>query len=259
MNKLFDAAMETLSQFLKSSNNESLVNEKKQYVFMRLGASSEERSHVEIVTRFVGFEDTDRKIELREPRSVEPSYLISIWKEQGLDFFVVNSVQEAFFYRLLGGLALIETEVSKEEFPEHWKQLSSVMTGARGFKSKKDLDKNTFQKAPSPKKRMKVLKRDERKCRICGRSPANNSDIELHLHHIRPWSEGGVTDPENLLTLCHTCHNGLEPHFDASLFDYTNKESFSMTEYAKKIRDETNIYRTKMLEIFKEGFESSNS
>lgn len=64
---------------------------------------------------------------------------------------------------------------------------------------------------------MKVLKRDKNRCRICGRSPSDYEDVVLHVHHTRPWGKRGVTDINNLITLCHTCHNGLDPHEDQSL------------------------------------------
>jgi predicted restriction endonuclease len=72
--------------------------------------------------------------------------------------------------------------------------------------------------APTRKMRMTIIKRDGYKCRACGRTPANDVDIELHVHHIFPWGQGGVTEEENLITLCDTCHDGLEPHFDFDLF-----------------------------------------
>lgn len=74
---------------------------------------------------------------------------------------------------------------------------------------------------------MQILKRDGRRCRICGRNPDNHVDLELHLHHIRPWEKGGVTDPKNLITLCHTCHSGLDPHHDPSLFSYLRPDGAS--------------------------------
>lgn len=32
------------------------------------------------------------------------------------------------------------------------------------------------------------------------------SDGELEIHHIKPVAEGGGDEPENLITLCHSCH-----------------------------------------------------
>jgi ribosomal protein S14 len=93
-------------------------------------------------------------------------------------------------------------------------------SGRAGFKDLDAFEPTALKRAPTPKLRMQVLARDNRKCRICGRSPSNYSDIELHVHHIRPWAKGGITGPDNLITLCHTCHDGLEPHFDANLYSY---------------------------------------
>lgn len=56
--------------------------------------------------------------------------------------------------------------------------------------------------------RFKVLKRDNFKCVYCGKSPANNSNVKLHVDHIVPWSKGGETVIENLQTLCSKCNLG---------------------------------------------------
>lgn len=69
---------------------------------------------------------------------------------------------------------------------------------------------------------MAVLCRDNRRCRVCGRRPDDDVDIVLEVHHIRPWAKGGATEMSNLITLCHTCHAGLDPHFDRGLFDYVD-------------------------------------
>jgi hypothetical protein len=29
---------------------------------------------------------------------------------------------------------------------------------------------------------------------------------------------GGLTEIDNLITLCHTCHIGLDPHFELGLY-----------------------------------------
>jgi hypothetical protein len=47
-----------------------------------------------------------------------------------------------------------------------------------------------------------VMKRDNFKCKICGRSPATHPGLILHVDHIKPWSEDGETVLENLQTLC---------------------------------------------------------
>ncbi|MDP2806205.1 MAG: HNH endonuclease [Gallionellaceae bacterium] len=56
--------------------------------------------------------------------------------------------------------------------------------------------------------RYKVLCRDKFRCVICGRSPAKDHNIELHVDHIHPWSKGGQNIEENLRTLCFDCNLG---------------------------------------------------
>jgi hypothetical protein len=97
---------------------------------------------------------------------------------------------------------------------------ASIPHGRIGYQSPDMFEDSAFRRAPTPKIRMQVFTRDRRKCRICGRRPDDNSDLVLHVHHVRPWEKGGVTDPSNLITLCHTCHAGLDPHDDPSLFEY---------------------------------------
>lgn len=53
-----------------------------------------------------------------------------------------------------------------------------------------------------------VMRRDDFKCRICGKSPANNPGTELEVDHIIPWSKGGETVIDNLQTLCFECNQG---------------------------------------------------
>jgi hypothetical protein len=45
-----------------------------------------------------------------------------------------------------------------------------------------------------------LVEAGHRCCRCASNSP------ELDLHHIRPQSEGGIDDPDNLIVLCPTCH-----------------------------------------------------
>lgn len=56
--------------------------------------------------------------------------------------------------------------------------------------------------------RFLVMKRDNFKCCMCGRSPAATIGLELHIDHIVPWSKGGETVIDNLQTLCSDCNLG---------------------------------------------------
>jgi hypothetical protein len=53
-----------------------------------------------------------------------------------------------------------------------------------------------------------VMRRDNFKCKACGRSPATDPTIILHVDHIEAWSRDGKTVLENLQTLCSVCNIG---------------------------------------------------
>jgi 5-methylcytosine-specific restriction endonuclease McrA len=53
-----------------------------------------------------------------------------------------------------------------------------------------------------------VHRRDNFKCRICGRSPATHPGVVLRVDHIIPWDSGGETVIENLQALCEPCNGG---------------------------------------------------
>ncbi len=53
-----------------------------------------------------------------------------------------------------------------------------------------------------------VMRRDNFKCKNCGRSPATDQSIILHVDHKKAWANGGETVLENLQTLCSVCNIG---------------------------------------------------
>jgi hypothetical protein len=58
----------------------------------------------------------------------------------------------------------------------------------------------------SDKLRLKVFKRDNYACVLCGRSPSNDLGTSLHVDHLTPFSKGGDHSLENLRTLCDRCN-----------------------------------------------------
>ena len=66
----------------------------------------------------------------------------------------------------------------------------------------------TTPRAPSLRLRFKVFQRDRFTCRACGRSPATESGVVLHVDHIVPYSGPGETILDNLQTLCGQCNLG---------------------------------------------------
>lgn len=61
---------------------------------------------------------------------------------------------------------------------------------------------------PNLRLRFLVMRRDNFRCQHCGKSPATHPNVELHIDHIVPYSQGGETVSENLQTLCKECNVG---------------------------------------------------
>ena len=145
-------------------------------------------------------------------------------------------------FLVAGGHALVEVSIAKQAFPEKLKPLPCHPNGRSGFIGGGLVEPGANRRAPTPKLRMAVLKRDGFRCRICGRKPDDNVDLVLHVHHIRPWEIGGMTRQANLITLCHTCHGGLDPHFEMSLLEYVEQDD-AATQWGKFHSDVANYRR----------------
>ena len=74
--------------------------------------------------------------------------------------------------------------------------------------SKELMNKHRTKREVSDRLRFKIMRRDNFKCKLCGRSPAIDPKVILHVDHIKPWSKGGETTFENLQTLCSACNIG---------------------------------------------------
>ncbi len=188
-----------------------------EYYSVTLTGDKQGRILRSVYSHWVDFADKDRRIEIRAASLVRAEIAVATWRQAGERCLIVDSPKDLLVFFLVGGHAVIEKRLSESQIATWLQPEQVVPDGILGFTAVCNLPPNFHNRAPRPKLRMQVLKRDGFRCRICGRRPTDNSDIELHVHHIRPWAEGGVTMERNLITLCHTCHNGLAPHYEPTL------------------------------------------
>ena len=57
----------------------------------------------------------------------------------------------------------------------------------------------------TPKQRIHILRRDGYRCQC----PGCPNQLYLHVHHLTYYCQNGTTTPDNLLTLCASCHRNL--------------------------------------------------
>jgi len=72
-----------------------------------------------------------------------------------------------------------------------------------------------------------ILSRDNYECKKCC---GKKNNPKLHVHHIIFCSNGGTNSPDNLITLCEPCHNGIHAH------KTPEKESLKFSTEIKKQR-----------------------
>ena len=199
-------------------------------------------------THWVGWADEEQRHELRAASLVRATKVAEIWEQGGESYLVVNNSTQLFVFLQLGGNALVEQKTADEHLPEVVGPSPAVRSGPLGFRGLGSVAKAEFNRAPTPKQRMRILKRDDYRCRICGRRSADYVDIELHVHHIRPWSRGGLTEDVNLITLCHTCHRGLDPHEEYTLFSLLEPSTWEQRQQQKirKYHEDVQRYREKV-------------
>jgi hypothetical protein len=95
--------------------------------------------------------------------------------------------------------------VNKEKIPAIDEETSAInQTG----KAQKNQIRHKTKRNISWRLRFIVMKRDNFRCVKCGRSPATDPEIILHVDHVMPYSKGGESLLENLQTLCSRCNIG---------------------------------------------------
>lgn len=91
-----------------------------------------------------------------------------------------------------------------------------------------------------------ILNRDGYKCQYC---KGKHKDSKLEVHHIIFRSQGGSDEPENLITLCHTCHKALHDGKISPKFKGKHK---GQLKYATQM----NSIRKQLLRIYPESIET---
>ena len=84
-------------------------------------------------------------------------------------------------------------------------------------KPNKNIGKITRSRGVPLNIRLKILDCDKYKCVLCGRSPATDIGVKLHIDHKIPFSKGGISIIENLQTLCQDCNLGKSNEIIASM------------------------------------------
>ena len=169
------------------------------------------------VSEWVGL-GSKARWELRAPGLIDPYRVQLAWRTAGQGSTVVHDRVSLAQFLCSGGNALVAQSVAREWLPNVLEPVECASVDPfMPPRPVAEIPRASLAHAPGRKLRMQVLRRDDFRCRICGRRAADYIDIELHVHHISPHGMGGLTEITNLITLCQTCHTGLDPHYEAPM------------------------------------------
>jgi len=74
--------------------------------------------------------------------------------------------------------------------------------------------KPVISRSVSPQLRNEILERNGYTCQLCGAGPGDpdpfnpQRKVRLHIDHIKPISQGGEDEKDNLRVLCSACNQG---------------------------------------------------
>lgn len=187
------------------------------YYALTLSADREGNVIWSSMSKWVGWGSRARR-EMRAPDLVNPRKMGTAWNVVRQPFLVVDDLRSLGLFLKMGGNALVEQSAAQRWLQDTLQPVECApCLMSEPPRPLANLPAASLNRAPTKKMRMDVLRRDDFRCQICGRRAADHVDIELHVHHILPYGMGGLTEPYNLITLCHTCHCGLDPHFEVRL------------------------------------------
>lgn len=190
-----------------------------------------------------------RGVEVRETSPVDPAEMTQMWDDVGHDWMIVNQSAQLFAFVRLGGNALITQDFARQHFADLMGPKRSISKGAGGFLRHRP-DAPDLQERSRTRQKKRIRERDGHQCQECGAQPSDDGQTELEVHHIRPFSDGGPTVDENLITLCKQCHDELDPHYQPDLhFTAGPLTSAADSESAETHRRGVEAYRRRIAQM----------
>jgi hypothetical protein len=174
------------------------------YYAITLTASIRRQPEWSMYSHFVGPSARQRGWEKRKASIVDPARMVALWEGLGQSWLVVDDLPALGLWARLGGNALVEAALADEHLPRVVATREVAPNGTTGFLNADSLTKGQLARRLPRAARDQVFERDDHTCRRCGRA---NSEVRLTRHHVLARTFGGLTQVNNLVTLCDDCHD----------------------------------------------------
>lgn len=184
--------------------------------------------------------------ERREPDAIKTNVMANALEELGYFLYIITR-QEHFKYWLNKyGWAIVSKEFCRSNMAEWLTPKYCLKTSHKTFWDATLLTNDT-NKHPIPKGlQRKIRNRDGNACKLCGIK--SSDDRSLTGHHIRPFSKGGMTAEDNLLTLCRSCNENIGDEYLPKLYEFIDQVSYQGERFLLPFASEMMYVRVKLLE-----------
>jgi HNH endonuclease len=194
-------------------------------------------------TSWSGFGKSRR--EIRQPGLVYAESFFNLLK--GLGYFSNKSFlhsslmvgdqsqYESWLYRK--GWGFVTKEFVQTHMSQWLKPRECLRSPLRIFTDIEIVPPATLKQHAHSRLRGKVLERDGEKCLIC------ETETQLTMQHVTPYSYGGETTLRNLVTLCNDCNQKCGVELLTELYDLAGLHHSFDPSLVKKVPTQELIYR----------------
>ncbi len=186
-------------------------------------------------SKYVGHTKKTSNLPAREKRricEVHPENMRTALRSLGEPPMTINSISDFLTFSFMGGHGIIRKTLFEQCIPEYCDAKTSVISYTdAGYMDvdSKPRDVVRHRKAQG-ETREAVLVRDKYQCKLCGKALPDASQ-DRQVHHIDPWNHGGLTEVNNLITLCTSCHLSLGDEVHIWLYERIGLELYSTTPF----------------------------
>jgi len=186
-----------------------------EYYALTLSATADNRLLWSVQSQFAGPSGRFRGWERREASVVDPGRMTVLWEGIGQSWLAVSNEMQLAIWLRLGGNALVETQLARRWLPTQVEPREVAPNGPIGYLNAASLTPQQLRRRPTRSVGKRVRTRDSNSCRRCHRIFGHGC---LSKHHVVPYRFGGLTQENNLVSLCDECHTEVDERPDHGLF-----------------------------------------
>lgn len=142
--------------------------------------------------------------EVRSPDTVSAKHFTEAAKLFGRKVLEIKSSENYRRWLYLRGWAIVGLNFTRENMPQWIKKAECIKASTNIFTDVELVSPSALRHYTNEGRKKHVLSRDRAACLVCN---ANEEDgVKLTMQHVRPFSRGGETTSQNLVTLCESCN-----------------------------------------------------